>query len=173
MNKIELTKTRNENLKLLDGAYRSNLNRFEYDAGNSIEHEMAKFICFVMLRNGVSAEIISNQFHIQNKNYLNFSGLTKWTIKEFGQKFKQSWRRPWIVTEARFKETQEDILLESSKVVKGLYRGEKPVKAINKVIKARATIKRRADLFVVDTGEIVEIETNPKVTKKGVITVRI
>ena len=30
---------------------------------------------------------------------------------------------------------------------------------------------RRADLFVLDKGTIVEVETNPKTRKKGAITV--
>jgi len=43
----------------------------------------------------------------------------------------------------------------------------------NVVTEARFKNKRRADIFVLDTGEIVEIETNKKVKKKGAITIYI
>lgn len=62
MNRRELETIRKNNYSKLDRSYRNCLNHFEYDSGNSIEHEMAKFICFVLLRNGISPILLENFF---------------------------------------------------------------------------------------------------------------
>ena len=41
------------------------------------------------------------------------------------------------------------------------------------VTEARFKNRRRADIFILDTGKIIEIETNKKVKKKGAITIYI
>lgn len=167
MNRLQLERIRRENLNKLDTAYRSNLNRIEYSPSESIEHFLAKTICFVLLRNGVPAnllpEIIKQHFFIK----MDSIGL-KGPIEElfFYRKFKYEWERPQIVCEARFNEN----FIETDKNATTIWKINKITS--NKPIKI---IHRRVDLFVLDTGEIIEIETGKSYEKEGenVITVRV
>jgi hypothetical protein len=151
MNREQLERIRRENLNKLDSAYRSNLNRIEYNPSESIEHFLTKSICFILLRNGVSTEwlqrIINETYFATDILRMNVKSnelpiLITQSLRYYRQKFKHEWQRPQVVTEARFKD---------------------------KCPKSG----RRVDIFILDTGEIVEIETDPKVKKEGAITVRI
>ena len=141
MNRLELENKRLENFHKLDWQqFRPKYNALEVDIGNSIEHEMAKFICVELIRNGVEAKQIPT-LRIRGFNFWKFSPIPmaiEWAVKEHGQKFKHEWERPVIITECRFKGG-----------------------------------KRRADIFILDTGECVEIETNHKVKKDDSIVVYI
>ena len=115
MNRRELETIRKNNYSKLDRSYRNCLNHFEYDSGNSIEHEMAKFVCFVLLRNGVEARVLPKLAEDwDNWNKESYRGridvfgllcdeIKKCQLKQYGQKFKEEWRRPMVITEARFK----------------------------------------------------------------------
>jgi len=135
MNQKQLIQTRQNNLKLLDTLARPKLNAVEVDINNNIEHETTKFLCVYMIRKGVPATTLPKYF--QN--------MSKYKVREFidcfGEKFKEEWRRPVIITEARFKK----------------FSGK----------------TRRADIFILDTGEKVEIETGVSYIKEDCVTVMI
>jgi len=182
MNRKELEKTRMDNFRKLDPAYRSNLNRIEYNPSESIEHFMTKTIGFVLLRNGIPAERLPEWFNWRKDNHelksdkldeltKLFSNVIKgYLIPDFMKEFKKhSWQRPQVITEARFKrEINEPIgKMTDVKMKKGeIY------------IKGKFFPQRRVDIFILDTGEIVEIETTEKRAKrfdgdKSTIVVRI
>lgn len=158
MNRKDIEKIRRENLNKLDTTFRPKINAVEVNINNSIEHELAKFICVWSLRIGFPASQL--QYVITGQ----FEGKTIFLpIILLGQKFKHEWERPQVVTEARFKKTRWDV-------------GNKYYPDLDKAGNLKiGTIQRRADIFILDTGEIVEIETNPKIEKEGdnVITVNI
>ena len=158
LNREQLERIRRENLNKFDSAYRSNLNRIEYNPSESIEHFMAKTICFILLRNGVPAnqlrswiknDPLTYNFQQDWKDWESLTPdlITQW-IKDDGQKFKHEWQRPQVVTEARFMTWY------------GKLEGKLK--------------QRRADIFILDTGEIIEIETGKSYEKKDdVIVVRV
>lgn len=151
MNKEQLERARIGNLNKLDQSYRPKINAVEVDINNSIEHELAKFICVWLIRNGVPinqllefpfSKLVSptkNEPRIELKSF----------IKNNSRKFKHEWERPCIVTEARFDDLCYNLKLKWEKQ------------------------QRRADIFVLDTGVVVEIETGKSYDKEGAITVRI
>jgi len=145
MNRVELERKRLENFHKLDWMqFRPKYTALEIDIGNSIEHEMAKFICVWLIRNGVPTDLLQGSFKWNKLT----EGEVNWKsvplqefadrTKNLGQKFKHEWERPVIITEARFKGG-----------------------------------KRRADIFILDTGECIEIETNHKIKKEDSIVVYI
>lgn len=148
MKRKELEKIRRSNLNKLDRSFRPKINAVEIDINNSIKHELGKVICFWFLRKGVLPEMIQSFFNVaEDYKFDNINEVfeeLKLYASYYGQKFKRKWQVPQVVTEARFKE-----LIPWGK---GLHR-------------------RRADIFILDTGEIVEIETNKKIKKKGAIVV--
>lgn len=164
MNKKDLIRTRTANKAKLEPSSWKNKNRIEIDIGNSIEHELAKCICFILLRNGVIPEVCKQKIEhlIQTDEDISFYQLEK-TIEEYGQKYKKEWQRPVIVSEAR---------LKPKVILTNVYDTKEEVLS-NPYPLNEKKIQRRADLFVLDTGEIVEIETNKKVKKNGAITVYI
>ena len=171
MNRVELESKRLENFHKLDWQqFRPKYNALEIDIGNSIEHEMAKFICVELIRNGVEAKQIPT-LRIRGFNFWKFSPIPmaiEWAVKEHGQKFKHEWERPVVITEARFKEFEK---INNKEIEKYL-----ETRNIKDIIKENVKpIQRRADIFILDTGEKVEIETNHKIKKEGdnVVTVYI
>jgi len=153
MNRVELERIRRENLNKLDTAYRPKVNALEVDIGNSFVHELVKFYCVWLLRNGVPANMLP-KLNMKEIDWRYFGAA------ELYSKFKHEWKRPQVVTEARFKKSikinPDDLMVEN----------------LERLHKSK---QRRADIFILDTGEIIEIETDNKVKKEGenVITVRI
>lgn len=142
MNRLELENKRLENYHKLDVyAFRPKYNAVELDINNSIEHELAKFMCVWLIRNGVSAielQDIFDTFKLTKQNYFVIPSRLFMEMKEDCDGFKYQWERPVVITEARFKGNL-----------------------------------RRTDIYILDTGEKVEIETNHKVKKEDSITVYI
>ena len=68
------------------------------------------------------------------------------------------WKRKQVVTEARFKKSikinLDDLMVEN----------------LERLHKSK---QRRADIFILDTGQIVEIETGKSYEKEGIITIKI
>lgn len=143
MNRIELITKRNENRRKLTLNSLRNVNKVVFGS-ESIGHKLGKTIGFIFLRAGIEAEQLQSFF---NDPWWQDLKMIEWFIEKFGQKFKHWWKRPHVVTEAEF--TTQAIN----------YWGKK--------------IDRRADLFLLDNGKIVEIETNHKIKKEGAITVYI
>jgi hypothetical protein len=80
--------------------------------------------------------------------------------------FKHEWERPIVITEARFKEFEK---INNKEIEKYL-----ETRNIKDIIKENVKpIQRRADIFILDTGECIEIETNHKIKKEDSIVVYI
>jgi len=161
MNKAELIAIRTKNKRLLEPSSWKNINRIEIDIGNTPAHELTKCLMFILLRNGVPTDCLTKEKALKEGH------TTSEIIKEYGFEYKKPWQRPVVVTEARFKSGYY-ALFELGK--------EKPAEYISEDMKKRRKTKpktRRADLFVLDTGEKVEIETNHKLKKPDSITVYI
>jgi len=62
MNQRELEKARRNNLNKLDTAFRPKINAVEIDINNSVEHELAKFICVWLIRKGVNTDRLQTFF---------------------------------------------------------------------------------------------------------------
>ena len=149
MNRLELENKRLENFHKLDWQqFRPKYNALEVDINNGYEHEKAKFRCLWLIRKGVPAfklqDILMGEEFEEN----------------FFINFKHEWERPVVITEARFKE----------------FSGIKKVKTkeyLDMDVYHNVPIKRRADIFILDTGECIEIETNHKIKKEDSIVVYI
>ena len=159
-----LERLRNYN-KLDTDAFRPKVNALEIDINNSPQHEMAKFLCVWLIRKGVPADILPKIFRynedFEEETYgdpigsiLEISSDIPMIVKKYGVKIKEKWRVPEVVTEARFRDKFE--------------RCDEHHKNGTYTAKAR---NRRADIFILDTGEIIEIETNHKIQKKDSITI--
>jgi len=120
---------------------RLKVNAVEIDINNSIEHELGKFICVWLIRKGVPRDLLPEYFKNAKIGGYDVQDIAIGLAEGDGQKFNRKWQVPQVVTEARFK------------------------------VKSTWLQRRRADIFILDTGEIVEIETNKKIKKKGAITV--
>jgi len=168
MNRKDLIRIRIENKAKLEPSSWKNINRLEFsfsndpDKSESIEHKLAKSICYILLRNGVLAEVLP-KLNSDLWDDLEFgeidTGLIREEIRNHGQKFKKEWERPVVVTEARFKPIQKGACSFGEKMFQ--------------IIGGTDIITRRADLFILDTGECVEIETDHKIKKENAITVYI
>ena len=167
MNKRDYIKNRTINKVKLESSSWKNIDRLEFsfsnnpDKSESIEHKLAKTICFILLKNGVPAEQLpSLEFNdfLYTGSYL---ASVYNTILMYGthHMLNKDWERPIIVTEARFKPIQKGANSFGEKMFQ--------------VLSGDDIIIRRADLFILDTGEIVEIETDHKIKKAGAITVYI
>jgi len=163
MNKQQLERIRRENFNKLDTAYRPKVNAMEININNTFEHELAKLLCVWLIRDGFTLGQLQEIVPKWMKN----SKLSQQGNLFLGQDFKREWQRPQVVTEARF-----------SKDLTPMYGGpinKRPLYYLDKFgNKLKNKSRRRADIFILDTGEIVEIETG-KSYKKGenVITVNI
>ena len=142
MNRQELENKRLENYHKLDTfAFRPKYNAVEVNINNSIEHELSKFMCVWLIRNGVSAnelQDIFDTFKLTKQEYFVIPARLFKEMKDDCDGFKYQWERPVIITEARFKGNL-----------------------------------KRVDIYILDTGEKVEIETNHKINKEDSITVYI
>jgi len=141
------------------------INSVEIDIANSIEHELAKFVCVWLIRKGFLANNlpkIYKEWNLACDGELIFSYIPE-IIKKYGQKFKRKWQIPQVVTEARFKKIE---YVKSTGKTKGADVFD---------------FAPRADIWILDKGafdtppnfqgETVEIETNKKIKKKGAIVV--
>jgi hypothetical protein len=134
MSQRDLEIKRIANYNKLDLAYRPKTNVLEIDINNTLAHELAKCVCFYLLRKGIPANLLPEFF--KQKDWHNPSNSYMFVIQN-GSVYKRTYLRPHIVVEARFKEG------------------------------------RRADLFCLDSGEKIEIETNKRVKKDDSITIYI
>lgn len=167
MNRKELERTRRENLNKLDTAFRPKINAVEIDINNSSNHEFAKFMCVWLIRKGCPANTLSEIF----EEGWDEEGVLTADFDCEDYEIKHEWERPQVVTEARF---GVQVILKD--ISREQYENKHNQKEILKHIKeATEKMTRRADIFILDTGEIVEIETNKKVKKEGdnVITIHI
>jgi hypothetical protein len=131
VNKKKLEIKRWESLSQLDFAYKPKLNCLEIDVNNSLRHELAKFVCMWLVRNGVGAEELQKYF--RDRRWEEASKKLSSLLRQTGS----TTHRPKIVSEARFKDG------------------------------------RRVDIFVLDTGEKIELETGKSYNKKDAIIVKI
>jgi len=173
MNRVELESKRLENFHKLDWQqFRPKYNALEIDIGNSIEHETAKFLGVWLIRKGVPTDLLQSSFKWDKLT----EGEVDWKsvpVEEFaqltknlGHKFKHEWERPIVITEARFKEFEK---INNKEIEKYL-----ETRNIKDIIKENVKpIQRRADIFILDTGECIEIETNHKIKKEDSIVVYI
>jgi sugar diacid utilization regulator len=119
----------------------------EVDINNSLEHELVKFLCVFAIRKGIEAQSLQKIID-KSKNTERLNSM----IDTYKGYFKHDWMRPVVITEARFKKSEQKDFC---------YNLKTPMKKQT----------RRADIFILDTGEKVEIETNHKIKKEDSITV--
>ena len=116
MNKQELELARWKNLNKLDVfAFRPKINAVEINVGNSINHELTKFLCVWLIRNGVPVyeletflkkpqiipeRIIERGIGLIGELMDNVQDITDL----YGQKYKHEWERPNVVTESIMKD---------------------------------------------------------------------
>jgi hypothetical protein len=163
MNQKELIRARTINKSKLEPSSWKNINRIEIDLANDkdgYKHEIAKEICFILIKKGVPADSLPFIFKASKPiEYILFERGLEDMIENWATEiYDKNWKVPVIVTEARFKTyftpTKGKGFLKDAKCVTSNYG-------------------RRADLFILDTGEIVEIETDDKIKKENAITVYI
>lgn len=109
MNKRDLIRARTANKAKLEPSSWKNINRIEIDIGNSIEHEIAKCICFILLRNGVPAEQLPHLVPGRICGAENPEEYSAYWIERMVEEYGiahglKEWQRPVIVSEARFKD---------------------------------------------------------------------
>ena len=148
MNKETLIKARKINFEELEKEKYKIIKRnaVEVDVNNSFAHELAKFVSVWLIRHGVLPEYLQDIF-------------AKDFITHFGNFAIDVWQS--------FVKTVDSVVDNF-----GL-KYDADWKRPEIVTEARLKNGRRADIFVLDTGEIVEIETNKKVKKEGAITIYI
>jgi hypothetical protein len=128
MSQKNLILTRKENLKLLDtDKYRPKINCLEIDVNNTFKHELGKFLMYWMVKKGVPADCASKKF--------------EWN--------------PFPESDLSLRMDEMESMIESITKCNGVKLKKHEVPHI--VSEARMRAGHRADLFVLDTGERVEI----------------
>jgi hypothetical protein len=161
LNQLQLETIRRKNFNKLDTAYRPKKNAMEIDINNSIEHEIAKFFCVWLIRKGLPAEQLPEIFENDWDD-----GILATDFDCDDSEIKESWRRPVVVTEARFKPANVISAYHSDK-----HKSQKQI--LKEMTEVTQKLTRRTDIFILDTGQCVEIETDKTIEKENAITVRI